>query len=53
MTILTMRAYARTKAAIEAAKRPADEPSGPLADLFWENQKRLRDMRKRERGSNP
>jgi hypothetical protein len=36
LRILELRAYQRTKAAIDSAERPMDMPTGPLADLVQE-----------------
>jgi len=41
---MELRAYARTKAAIDAAQKPEDEPKGPMADWVW----RVRAERKRQ-----
>jgi len=32
LSILELRAYVRTRAAINAAQKPADVPTGPMAD---------------------
>ena len=57
MALLELRAYARTKAAIDNAKDQASMPSGELADLVLENQaiiaREIMAERKRRRGSKP
>jgi hypothetical protein len=45
LSILELRTYARTKAAIEAAQKPEDVPTGPMAAWI----KRVMDARLRER----
>lgn len=36
LRVLELRAYARTKAALAAAKTKAERPTGPMADLVEE-----------------
>ena len=57
MALLELRAYARTKAAIDNAKDSQSMPSGEIADLVLENQaiiaREIMAERKRRRGSKP
>ena len=47
--IMELRAYARAKAAIDAAKNDADSPTGPMADRVWEVQLELNRRRNERR----
>jgi hypothetical protein len=50
LQILELRAYARTKAAIDAAKDPKELPTGTLAELVQEIDVDLWRARKARRG---
>lgn len=39
--VLELRAYARTKAALDAATREEDAPTGPMAEWVWRVQNHL------------
>jgi hypothetical protein len=49
VAIMELRAYARTKAAIDAAPKPEDEPTGPMADWVWRVKAERMRQRKAER----
>jgi len=54
VAIMELRAYARTKAAIDAAQKPDDEPTGPMAEWVWrvkaERMRQRKADRKRKAG---
>jgi hypothetical protein len=50
LRILELRAYARTKAAVDAAKDPKDIPTGAFADLVQEIDVDLWRARRAHRG---
>lgn len=50
LRILELRAYARTKAAVDAAKTADEMPTGPMADLVQEMDVDLWRARKGRRG---
>ena len=47
LAIMELRAYVQTKAAIDAAEKPEDVPTGPMADWV----KRVMDARVAERAA--
>jgi hypothetical protein len=51
LAIMELRAYQRTKAAIDAAKNTKDEPQTPMAEWVWQvrvEQMRQKKARRRE-----
>lgn len=52
LDVMELRAYARTKDALDNAKRPEDEPSGPMVEVVWDVMNELL-RRRREEGGRP
>lgn len=47
--VLDLRAFVRTKAELDRAKKSGDGPTGPIADRVWAAWKVVSDERKEQR----